>query len=69
LEAVRWVMGATSAKSMRAGDMDDVIFSGSAGRPAREHAEVTLVLTDARGRAPAPFQNEDVLEVSRRIRR
>ncbi|MGD9966468.1 MAG: chromosome segregation protein SMC [Hyphomonadaceae bacterium] len=69
LEAVRWVMGATSAKSMRAADMDDVIFSGSAGRPAREHAEVTLVLSEARGRAPAPFQNEDVIEVSRRIRR
>lgn len=69
LEAVRWVMGATSAKSMRAADMDDVIFSGSAGRPAREHAEVTLVLTEARGRAPAPFHTEDVLEVARRIRR
>ena len=69
LEAVRWVMGATSAKSMRASDMEDVIFAGSAGRPAREFAEVTLLLTDARGRAPAPFQNEDVLEVSRRIRR
>src|SRR5262245_95817 len=62
-------MGATSAKSMRAADMDDVIFSGSAGRPAREHAEVTLVLTEAAGRAPAPFNTEDVLEVSRRIRR
>ena len=69
LEAVRWVMGATSAKSMRAGDMDDVIFSGSAGRPAREHAEVTLVLTDALGRGPAPFDKEETLEVSRRIRR
>ncbi len=69
LEAVRWVMGATSAKSMRATDMDDVIFSGSAGRPSREFAEVTLVLTEARGRAPAPFHNEDVLEVTRRIRR
>jgi len=69
LEAVRWVMGATSAKSMRATDMDDVIFSGSAGRPAREFAEVTLVLTEARGRAPAPFHNEDVLEITRRIRR
>jgi len=69
LEAVRWVMGATSAKSMRASDMEDVIFAGSAGRPAREFAEVTVVLTEARGRAPAPFQNEDVLEVTRRIRR
>ncbi len=69
LEAVRWVMGATSAKSMRASDMDDVIFSGTAGRPAREHAEVTLVLSAARGRAPAPFTNEDTLEITRRIRR
>ncbi len=69
LEAVRWVMGATSAKSMRASDMDDVIFSGSAGRPAREHAEVTLMLSEALGRAPAPFHAEDVLEVTRRIRR
>ncbi len=69
LEAVRWVMGATSAKSMRAADMDDVIFAGSAGRPAREFAEVTLVLSEARGRGPAPFNAEDVLEVSRRIRR
>ena len=69
LEAVRWVMGAASAKAMRASDMDDVIFSGSAGRPAREHADVTLVLHDAAGRAPAPMHKEDVLEVSRRIRR
>lgn len=69
LEAVRWVMGATSAKSMRASDMEDVIFAGSAGRPAREFAEVTLVLSNARGRAPAPFHTEDTLEVSRRIRR
>ncbi|HJS81143.1 MAG TPA: AAA family ATPase, partial [Vitreimonas sp.] len=69
LEAVRWVMGATSAKSMRATDMDDVIFSGSAARPAREHAEVTLLLSEAAGRAPAPFHTEDVLEVTRRIRR
>ncbi|MBS0384729.1 MAG: AAA family ATPase, partial [Proteobacteria bacterium] len=69
LEAVRWVMGATSAKSMRASDMDDVIFSGSAGRPAREHAEVTLLLGDAAGRGPAPHDKDDVLEVTRRIRR
>lgn len=69
LEAVRWVMGAASAKSMRASDMDDVIFAGSAGRPAREHADVTLVLHDAMGRAPAPMTKEDVLEVTRRIRR
>ncbi|MGE0044823.1 MAG: AAA family ATPase, partial [Hyphomonadaceae bacterium] len=69
LEAVRWVMGTTSAKSMRADDMDAVIFSGSAARPAREHAEVTLVLKDAQGRGPGSLASDDVLEVSRRIRR
>ncbi|MET0181797.1 MAG: AAA family ATPase [Caulobacterales bacterium] len=69
LEAVRWVMGATSAKSMRADDMDEVIFAGSAGRPAREHAEVALVLADAIGKAPAPFDKSDELEITRRIRR
>ncbi|MDX2238663.1 MAG: AAA family ATPase [Hyphomonadaceae bacterium] len=69
LEAVRWAMGTASAKSMRADDMDDVIFAGSGGRPAREHAEVTLILDGALGKAPAPFHKDDVLEVSRRIRR
>ncbi|MFT3727288.1 MAG: chromosome segregation protein SMC [Terricaulis sp.] len=69
LESVRWVMGATSAKSMRAADMDDVIFSGTAGRPAREYADVSLLLTETAGRAPAPFDKEDTLEITRRIRR
>ena len=40
VEALRWVMGETSHKSMRAADMDDVIFSGSGNRPARNNAEV-----------------------------
>jgi chromosome segregation protein len=69
LEAVRWVMGAASAKAMRADEMDDVIFAGSAGRPMREHAEVSLVLADAAGKAPGPLAKEDVLEITRRIRR
>ena len=42
VEALRWVMGETSHKSLRAADMDDVIFSGTNGRPARNHAEVML---------------------------
>src|SRR5262249_50249759 len=69
LESVRWVMDATSAKSMRAADMDDVIFSGSAGRPAGKRGEVRLLAHDAAGRAPAPFDKEDSLEIPRRIRR
>jgi chromosome segregation protein len=68
LEAVRWVMGAASAKALRAEDMDAVIFSGSGGRPARETAEVTLVLEGATGR-DAGDPGADVLEVVRRIRR
>lgn len=69
LEALRWVMGANSAKAMRGQGMDDVIFAGTASRPSRNHAEVTLTLEDALGTAPAPFQDAAVLEVSRRIDR
>ena len=66
VEALRWVMGESSYKAMRASGMDDVIFSGSANRPARNTAEVTLVLDNADRTAPAPLNNADVLEVTRR---
>jgi len=69
LEAMRWVMGAASAKAMRGEGMDDVIFSGSTSRPSRNHAEVTLTIDNAAGDAPAPFRGDSVLEVSRRIDR
>jgi chromosome segregation protein len=69
MEALRWVMGATSAKAMRAGGMDDVIFSGSATRPARNHAEVLITIDNADRTAPAAFNDSDVIEVSRRITR
>jgi len=44
VEALRWVMGESSYKSMRASGMDDVIFGGSGHRPARNTAEVTVIL-------------------------
>lgn len=69
LEALRWAMGATSAKAMRGVDMDDVIFAGTGARPARESAEVAMVLENALGKAAAPFHTEETLEISRRIRR
>ncbi len=69
LEALRWVMGANSAKAMRAGAMDEVIFSGSASRPARNHAEVVLIVDNADRTAPSRFNDNDILEVSRRISR
>ena len=69
LEAMRWAMGANSAKAMRAGEMDDLIFSGSDGRPAREMAEVTLVLDNSARTAPAEFNDSDTLEVTRKLKR
>jgi chromosome segregation protein len=69
VEALRWVMGETSAKQMRGGEMDDVIFGGSANRPPRNLAEVTLVLDNRSRTAPAQFNDTDELEVIRRIDR
>ncbi|WP_026783189.1 chromosome segregation SMC family protein [Pleomorphomonas koreensis] len=69
VEAMRWVMGESSYKAMRASGMDDVIFSGSGKRPARNAAEVTLVLRNDQRTAPAAFNDADLLEVTRRIER
>jgi chromosome segregation protein len=69
VEALRWVMGESSHKAMRAADMDEVIFSGSTSRPARNTAEVMLTIDNAERTAPAAFNTHDVLEISRRIER
>ena len=69
LESLRWVMGASSAKALRGTDMDDVIFAGSADRPARDNAEVTMVLDNSDRRAPAEFNDADTIEIVRKIRR
>jgi chromosome segregation protein len=67
LEALRWVMGETSYKSMRGSAMDDVIFSGTDKRPSRNMAEVTVFVDNRARTAPAAFNDADVLEISRRI--
>ena len=69
VEALRWVMGENSAKRMRGGEMDDVIFAGSATRPARNVSEVVLHLDNSDRTAPAMFNDHDHLEVMRRIER
>jgi len=69
VEALRWVMGESSHKAMRAQDMDDVIFSGTTGRPARNSAEVVLSLDNSDRTAPAAFNEWDQLEIVRRIER
>ncbi|WP_313615926.1 chromosome segregation protein SMC [Agrobacterium sp.] len=69
VEALRWVMGENSYKNMRASGMDDVIFSGSGNRPARNTAEVGLYLDNADRTAPAAFNDADEIQVTRRIER
>lgn len=69
VEALRWVMGETSAKQMRGSDMSDVIFGGTSSRPARNVAEVSVTLDNSERKAPAMFNDFEMLEVTRRIER
>src|SRR5499426_2925734 len=69
VEALRWVMGETSARRLRGGEMDDVIFTGSAERPARNIAEVAVALDNSARDAPLVFNDHREIEVVRRIER
>lgn len=67
VEALRWVMGESSAKRMRGGGMEDVIFAGTERRPRRNFAEVSLVLNNQDRSAPHAYNNSDEVEVIRKI--
>ena len=69
VEALKWVMGETSAKQMRGSEMEDVIFAGAGTRPARNIAEVMLSLDNKTRTAPALVNDTDQLDVVRRIER
>ncbi|MEO9825114.1 MAG: chromosome segregation protein SMC [Paracoccaceae bacterium] len=69
LEALRWVMGENRPRAMRGAGMEDVIFAGTSTRPARNFAEVSLVLDNSDRLAPAGFNDTDTLEIFRRITR
>ncbi|HEX8449075.1 MAG TPA: AAA family ATPase [Allosphingosinicella sp.] len=71
LEAIRWVMGESSPKSMRGAGMDDVIFAGTASRPARDFAEVSLLVEREAEDMPGDVTMAPVgdVEVARRIER
>ena len=69
VEALRWVMGENSYKNMRASGMDDVIFSGSGNRPARNTAEVGLYLDNSDRTAPPAFNDADEIQLTRRNER
>ena len=69
VEGLRWVMGESSARQMRGGEMDDVIFAGTEQRPARNIAEISLELDNRKRSAPAEFNNNDDIEITRKIER
>ena len=69
LEALRWVMGENRPKSMRGSGMEDVIFAGAATRPTRNFAEVSIHIDNTNRLAPSTFNNQDTLEIVRRITR
>jgi chromosome segregation protein len=69
VEALRWVMGESSAKQMRGGEMDDMIFGGTDNRPPRNLAEVLLTMDNSDRSAPAQFNDVAALDVVRRIER
>lgn len=67
VEALRWAMGETSSKSLRGAEMDDVIFAGAGTRPGRNHAEVSLRLTEPPQDLPGHLAQAEMLEISRKI--
>ncbi len=67
VESLRWCMGETSPKSMRSSGMEDVIFSGTSDRPARNNAEVTIFLDNKDRKAPAEFNNDEEIQIRRKI--
>ena len=69
VESLRWLMGESSAKSMRGGELEDIIFAGSASRPSRNFAEVTLTLDNTEKKGSAAQFADDDLEITRRIER
>tara|TARA_B100001093_G_scaffold261479_1_gene249914 strand:+ start:2063 stop:4507 length:2445 start_codon:yes stop_codon:yes gene_type:complete len=69
VESLRWCMGETSAKSMRGSGMEDVIFSGTSNRPAKNISEVTLLIQNQEKDGPAQFNKLDEVIITRKIER
>ena len=67
VESLRWGMGETSAKSMRGSGMEDVIFSGTANRPSKNIAEVSVNITNEQKKGPIQYKNLDQVEIKRKI--
>ncbi len=69
VEALRWCMGETSAKSMRGSGMEDVIFSGTSNKPSKNISEVSLLIDNKSNEGPNQFKNLNEILVTRKIER
>tara|TARA_B100000686_G_scaffold242955_1_gene251756 strand:- start:792 stop:3188 length:2397 start_codon:yes stop_codon:yes gene_type:complete len=67
VEALRWCMGETSAKSMRGSGMEDVIFSGTSNKPSKNIAEVLIVLDNEEKNGPIQYKELDEVQIRRKI--
>ena len=67
VEAIKWCMGETSAKSMRGSGMEDVIFSGTANKASKNIAEVTLALDNSDKDGSVQFKEIDIINIKRKI--
>ncbi len=67
VESLRWVMGETSAKSMRGSGMEDVIFSGTSNKPSKNIAEVSVTVENKGNEGPVQFKGFNEIHVRRKI--
>ena len=68
-EAIRWVMGESSSKSLRSSSMDEVIFNGTQQVPAKNFAEVSIELDNFDGQLPGNISNEKKVVITRTLER
>ena len=67
VESLRWVMGETSAKSMRGSGMEDVIFSGTSNKASKNIAEVSVSVANKNNEGPVQFRELDEVNIRRKI--
>ena len=69
VEALRWCMGETSAKSMRGSGMEDIIFSGTSNKPAKNISEVAITIDNSKKEGPGKYLVMDEIVIKRKIER
>ena len=69
VESLRWCMGETSAKSMRGSGMEDIIFSGTSNKPAKNISEVAITIDNSQKEGPGKYLDMDEIIIKRKIER